>query len=147
MSDHSFSKEIVPNIQSKPPLTQLEAIAPHPIAGYLGEETNTCLTTTSFQVIVESTKLSTAPLAAKEVAVIAIKSPLSLVSVPPAFPVQVGRLVSNILTFSALLQTSTAEVWAGGEQKKTQPFSWALSVPFSSWLVMTVLCKHLIAYP
>ena len=27
MSDHSFSKEIFPNIQSKPPLVQLEAIA------------------------------------------------------------------------------------------------------------------------
>jgi len=26
MSDHSFSKEIFPNIQSKPPLKQLEAI-------------------------------------------------------------------------------------------------------------------------
>ena len=47
MSDHSFSKEIFPNIQSKPPLTQLEAIASHPIASYLGEEINTCLTTTS----------------------------------------------------------------------------------------------------
>jgi len=29
---------------------QLEAIASHPIAGYLAEETNPCLTTTSFQV-------------------------------------------------------------------------------------------------
>jgi len=32
MSDHSFSKEIFPNIQSKPSLTQLEAIASRPIA-------------------------------------------------------------------------------------------------------------------
>jgi len=38
------------NIQSKPPLTQPEAIASCPIAGYLGEETSTCLTTTSFQI-------------------------------------------------------------------------------------------------
>jgi len=30
---------------------QLEAIASCPIAGYLGEETDTCLTTTSFQVV------------------------------------------------------------------------------------------------
>jgi len=29
MPDHSFSKEIFPNIQSKPPLTQLEVAAPH----------------------------------------------------------------------------------------------------------------------
>jgi len=32
MPDHSCSKEIFPNIQSKPSLTQLEAIASHPIA-------------------------------------------------------------------------------------------------------------------
>ena len=32
MPDHSFSKEICPNIQSKPPLMQLEAIASHPVA-------------------------------------------------------------------------------------------------------------------
>ena len=33
---------------------QLEPISSHPIVSYLGEETNTCLTTTSFQVLVES---------------------------------------------------------------------------------------------
>jgi len=55
MSDHSFSKEIFPNTQSKPPLTQLEAIASCPIASYLGEETSTCLTTISFQ---EASKMS-----------------------------------------------------------------------------------------
>jgi len=49
MPDHSLSKEIFPNIQSKPPLMQLEAIASCPIASYLGEDTNTCLTTTSCQ--------------------------------------------------------------------------------------------------
>jgi len=57
MSDHFFSKEIFPNIQSKSPLTQLEAIASRPITSYLGEETNTCLTTTSFQVVIESKKV------------------------------------------------------------------------------------------
>jgi len=56
MSDHSFSKDIFPHIQSKPPLMQLEAIASCPVSRYLGEETNTCLTTTSFQVVVESDK-------------------------------------------------------------------------------------------
>jgi len=40
MPDHSFSEEIFPNIQSKPPLMQLEAIASRPIAGYFGEETS-----------------------------------------------------------------------------------------------------------
>ena len=33
---------------------KLESIASRPIASYLGEETNTCLTITSFQVVVES---------------------------------------------------------------------------------------------
>jgi len=57
MPDHSFSKDIFNNIQSKPPLMQLEAIASRPIASYLGEETNTHLTTTSFQVVTESSKV------------------------------------------------------------------------------------------
>jgi len=61
MSDHSFSKHIVPNIQSKPHLMQLEAIASHPIAGYLGEETNPHLTTPSFQGVVESNKVPRQP--------------------------------------------------------------------------------------
>ncbi|KAK4829274.1 hypothetical protein QYF61_002666 [Mycteria americana] len=38
------------NIQSKPPLVQLEAISSRPITCYLGEETDTHLATTSFQV-------------------------------------------------------------------------------------------------
>jgi len=54
MSDHSFRKEMFANIQSKPPLIQLQATASRPIASYLGEETKTYLTTTSFQVAVES---------------------------------------------------------------------------------------------
>ena len=33
-------KDIFPNLQSKPPLTQLEAISSHPIDSYLGEKTN-----------------------------------------------------------------------------------------------------------
>jgi len=48
MPDHSSRKEIFPNIQSKPPLTQLEAIASRSVASYLGEDTNTRLTITSF---------------------------------------------------------------------------------------------------
>jgi len=61
MPDHSCSKDIFPNIQSQPPLTQLEAIASRPIASYLGEETNTRLTTTSCQVAIESDKVSPQP--------------------------------------------------------------------------------------
>jgi len=40
---------------------QLEATASRPIASYMGEETNTCLITTSFQAVVESDKVSTEP--------------------------------------------------------------------------------------
>ena len=38
-----------------------KAIASRPLASYLGEETNPCLTTTSFQVAVESNKVSPQP--------------------------------------------------------------------------------------
>jgi len=41
---------------------QLEAIASGPITSYLGEETNTCLTTASFQVVVGSNKVPPQPL-------------------------------------------------------------------------------------
>ena len=56
-----FSNKTFPNIQSKPTLVQLEAISSRPIASYLGEETNTCLTTTAFQVAVESDKICPQP--------------------------------------------------------------------------------------
>ncbi|KAK4811009.1 hypothetical protein QYF61_015713 [Mycteria americana] len=48
--DNPFSEEKFPNIQSKPPLAQLEAISSHPITCYLEEETNPHLSTTSFQL-------------------------------------------------------------------------------------------------
>ena len=52
--DHSFGGKVFPNIQPEPPLAQLEAIPSHPIASYLGEEADPCLTTTSFQAVVDS---------------------------------------------------------------------------------------------
>ena len=58
MLDKPFGEEIFPNIQSKPPLAQLEAVSCCPIACYLGEETDTHLAITSFQVVVESDKVS-----------------------------------------------------------------------------------------
>ena len=61
MLDNPFSEEIFPNIQSKPPLVQLEAISSRPITCYLGEETNPHLATTSFQAVVESNKVSPQP--------------------------------------------------------------------------------------
>ncbi|KAJ7423221.1 hypothetical protein BTVI_10719 [Pitangus sulphuratus] len=61
MLDNPFSEEIFPNIQSKPPLVQLEAISSHPVTCYLGEETDTHLSVTSFQVVVESDKVTPEP--------------------------------------------------------------------------------------
>lgn len=51
--DNPFHEEILPNIQSKHPLVQLEVIFSHPIICYLGEKTNPHLGTTSFQGVVE----------------------------------------------------------------------------------------------
>ncbi|KAK4818581.1 hypothetical protein QYF61_015381 [Mycteria americana] len=61
MLDNPFSEVKFPNIQSKPPLVQLEAISSCPITCYLGEETDPHLSTTSFQVAVESEKVSPQP--------------------------------------------------------------------------------------
>ncbi|KAK4810786.1 hypothetical protein QYF61_008758 [Mycteria americana] len=51
MLDNPSSEEIFPNMQSKPPLAQLEAISSHPITCYLGKETDPHLSTTSFQTL------------------------------------------------------------------------------------------------
>ncbi|KAK4824075.1 hypothetical protein QYF61_010586, partial [Mycteria americana] len=61
MLDNPCSEVKFPNIQSKPPLAQLEAISSRPMACYLGEETDPHLPTTSFQVVVESNKVSPQP--------------------------------------------------------------------------------------
>ncbi|KAK4806181.1 hypothetical protein QYF61_001104 [Mycteria americana] len=54
MLDNPFSEVKFPNIQSKPPLAQLEAISSCPITCYLGEETDPHLSTTSFQRAIRS---------------------------------------------------------------------------------------------
>ncbi|KAK4832461.1 hypothetical protein QYF61_023508 [Mycteria americana] len=61
MLDNPFSEVKFPNIQSKPPMVQREAISSHPIPCYLGEEIDPHLSTTSFQVVVESNKVSPEP--------------------------------------------------------------------------------------
>ncbi|KAK4822567.1 LOW QUALITY PROTEIN: hypothetical protein QYF61_016136 [Mycteria americana] len=61
MLDNPFSEVKFPNIQSKPPLAQLEAISSCPVTCYLGEETDPHLPTTSFQVVVESKKVLPQP--------------------------------------------------------------------------------------
>ena len=59
--DNPFGEEIFPNIQPKRPPAQLNAISSCAITCYLGEETSIHLTTTSFQVVVESHKVSPQP--------------------------------------------------------------------------------------
>ncbi|KAK4831631.1 hypothetical protein QYF61_018571 [Mycteria americana] len=61
MLDNPFSEVKFPNTQSKPPLAQLEAISSCPIICYLGKETDPHLSTTSFQVVVESDEVSPQP--------------------------------------------------------------------------------------
>ncbi|KAK4823855.1 LOW QUALITY PROTEIN: hypothetical protein QYF61_007503 [Mycteria americana] len=59
--NRSTPERIFLNIQSKPPLVQLEAISSCPIACYLAAETDPHLSTTSFQAVVESDKVSPQP--------------------------------------------------------------------------------------
>jgi len=61
MPNNVFGEKFFPNIQSKPPLTQLEGISSCPIAGYLGKDTDPHLATTSFQVAVERDEVSSQP--------------------------------------------------------------------------------------
>ncbi|KAK4815015.1 hypothetical protein QYF61_013467, partial [Mycteria americana] len=61
MLDNPLGEEKFPNIQSKPPLAQLEAISSCPITCYLGEETDPHLSTTSFQAAEESNEVSPQP--------------------------------------------------------------------------------------
>ncbi|KAK4821719.1 LOW QUALITY PROTEIN: hypothetical protein QYF61_000262 [Mycteria americana] len=61
MLDNTFGEKIFPDIQSKPPLVQLEAVSSCPITCYLGKGSDPHLATTSFQVVVESNKVSPQP--------------------------------------------------------------------------------------
>ena len=62
MLNHTLYEEIIPNIQYKPPLVQLETVSSSPTTCHLRKETNTLLATTSIQVIVESDEVSPQPL-------------------------------------------------------------------------------------
>jgi len=61
MLDNPFGAGIFCNVQSKPPLVQVEAISSHPTACYLGGEANIHHATTSFQVAVENKMISLPP--------------------------------------------------------------------------------------
>jgi len=58
--DHSLG-EVFPNIQPESPVAQLEATHSHPITSYMGAEVNPHLTTASFQVLLESDKVTPEP--------------------------------------------------------------------------------------
>ena len=59
--DHPFRKVVFPNVQPEPSLAQLEAIPSSPITSHMREEADPQLTTTSFQVVIESNKVSPEP--------------------------------------------------------------------------------------
>ncbi|KAJ7422271.1 hypothetical protein BTVI_14832 [Pitangus sulphuratus] len=61
MLDNSFCEAVSYNIQSKALLAQLEVLSSCPITYYLAEKTNPQLTTASFQIAVESNKVSQEP--------------------------------------------------------------------------------------
>lgn len=63
MSDHSFREEDLdfPNVQQKSPLAQLEVIPCSPVTSHKGEAANTQFITTSYQVVVDSDKVSPEP--------------------------------------------------------------------------------------
>lgn len=50
--NQSYSEEILPDVHSKPPLVQLEAVSSHHITYHLRTETSSILTAASFQVVV-----------------------------------------------------------------------------------------------
>uniref|UniRef100_A0A8C9LFA0 Receptor ligand binding region domain-containing protein n=1 Tax=Pavo cristatus TaxID=9049 RepID=A0A8C9LFA0_PAVCR len=54
-------EEIFPNIQPESPPVKVGAISSSPVACYMGEEADPHLTTTSFEVVVESDKVSSEP--------------------------------------------------------------------------------------
>ena len=57
----SFWEEIFPNIQTEPPLAQLQAIPSCSTTSFTGEEANVHRTTASFQRVVGSNKVSPEP--------------------------------------------------------------------------------------
>lgn len=56
MLDNMFGEKSFPNIETKPPLAQLEIASPYPITCCAG--TDTCFATASFQAAVECDKVS-----------------------------------------------------------------------------------------
>ena len=74
---------------------QLEAISFRPVASYLGEETNTRLTTTFFQVAVESNKVPPQP-------------PL-LLTKQPQLPQPLLKRLEDLLPFSAFESTGSLQ--------------------------------------
>ena len=58
MPDHPFREVVFPNVQPESSLAQLEATLSSPITSQRREEADPQLTTTSFQVVIESNKVT-----------------------------------------------------------------------------------------
>ena len=61
MFDYPLCKEMLPNVQSKPPLVQLCTIPMHPITEYQGEELGTSLSTSPPREAVGSNEVTPQP--------------------------------------------------------------------------------------
>lgn len=61
MVEHSLHEQILPKIQSKPPLVQLEIISSCSITCHLRKETNVLLTATTFQVVLGNYEATFSP--------------------------------------------------------------------------------------
>ena len=59
--NNPFCKEVLPDIQPKLTLAQLQAISPHPVTCHQWEETNPALTISTFQILEESNEVSPQP--------------------------------------------------------------------------------------
>ena len=101
---------------------QLEAVFSQPITCFLGEETKTCLTTTSFQVVVESDKISPEPpfLQAKQprfpqLLLIRVVSPHRLVE-SKTWQEPLSDAVTNFI--EPTVQISIYRVWAQFKREK-----------------------------
>lgn len=61
MCNHTFSEEILPDLQPELPVVQLKAISSSPVTGCLGAKADPYMATNSFQKVVKRDKVSPEP--------------------------------------------------------------------------------------
>ncbi|KAK4824898.1 hypothetical protein QYF61_021138 [Mycteria americana] len=143
MLDNPFSEVKFPNIQSKPPLVQLEAISSRPITCYLGKQTDPHLSTPSFQTLHQLRCPSLDTLQHLNVSLVARGSKLNTVfEVQPHqcrvqghdhFPTPAGHTIfetsQDTIGFLGHLGTLLAHIQAAVNQHPQVLFCWAAFQP------------------